>query len=74
MTDQLAAFRELNVLADWNRPYSTLDPSYQATVMRAFYDLYTSGFIVREHKPVYWSKITRFVTAFFYSVLQICHL
>ncbi|VDK40020.1 unnamed protein product [Taenia asiatica] len=59
MTDQLAAFKELNVLADWNRLYSTLDPSYQATVIRAFHDLYANGFIVREHKPVYWSKTTR---------------
>ncbi|VDM17411.1 unnamed protein product, partial [Hydatigera taeniaeformis] len=59
MTDQLVAFRELNILADWNRPYSTLDPCYQATVMRAFYDLYASDFIVREHKPVYWSRTTR---------------
>ncbi|KAL5111644.1 Isoleucine--tRNA ligase mitochondrial [Taenia crassiceps] len=59
MTDQLATFRELNVLADWNRFYSTLDPSYQATVMRTFHDLYANGFIVREHKPVYWSKTTR---------------
>ncbi|KAL5966798.1 Isoleucine--tRNA ligase mitochondrial, partial [Taenia solium] len=59
MTDQLAAFKELNVLADWNRLYSTLDPSYQAAVIRAFHDLYANGFIVREHKPVYWSKATR---------------
>ncbi|CDS39985.1 isoleucyl trna synthetase mitochondrial [Echinococcus multilocularis] len=59
MTDQLAAFKELNVLADWNRLYSTLDPSYQATVIRAFHDLYVNGFIVREHKPVYWSRSTR---------------
>ncbi|KAM7540637.1 hypothetical protein Aperf_G00000022499 [Anoplocephala perfoliata] len=59
MKDQAVAFRRLNIYADWNRPYSTLDPSYQAAVIRAFCDLHKKGYIVREYKPVYWSRTTR---------------
>lgn len=65
IADQLVAFKELNVLASWSHPYSTLDPSYQATVMRAFGDLFAMGYVVREFKPVYWSKISRFASTFF---------
>nr|CDS28813.1 isoleucyl trna synthetase mitochondrial [Hymenolepis microstoma] len=59
MSDQASAFKRLNMHADWDRAYSTLDHTYQATVLRAFRDLHKMGYIVREHKPVYWSRITR---------------
>lgn len=60
MSDQASSFKRLNIHADWNHPYSTLDPTYQATVIRAFCDLHKKGYILREHKPIYWSKTTRF--------------
>ncbi|VUZ52766.1 unnamed protein product, partial [Hymenolepis diminuta] len=59
MSDQASSFKRLNIHADWNHPYSTLDPTYQATVIRAFCDLHKKGYILREHKPIYWSKTTR---------------
>ncbi len=40
MQDQLASFKDFNIAANWERPYSTLEPSYQATVIRSFYELY----------------------------------
>ncbi|VDO05541.1 unnamed protein product [Rodentolepis nana] len=59
MSDQANSFKRLNIHADWNHAYSTLDNTYQATVIRAFRDLHRRGYVIREHKPVYWSRTTR---------------
>uniref|UniRef100_A0A5K3FQW9 isoleucine--tRNA ligase n=4 Tax=Mesocestoides corti TaxID=53468 RepID=A0A5K3FQW9_MESCO len=59
MAKQMSSFKDFNVIADWNNAYSTLDHSYQSAVISSFYELYAKGFIVREPKPVYWSRATR---------------
>ncbi|GMO64555.1 MAG: isoleucine--tRNA ligase [Endomicrobiia bacterium] len=47
-------FKRLGVIADWNHPYLTLDPKYEASIIKVFNDLLREGFIYRKKKPVYW--------------------
>ncbi len=51
---QEAQFRRLGVMADWDNPYMTLSPSYEASVVRVFRDLVKKGLIYRGQKPVHW--------------------
>ena len=52
---QTAQFQRLGVLGDWEKPYVTLDPSYEADELRLFADIVEKGFVYRGKKPVYWS-------------------
>ena len=52
---QRTQFQRLGVLGDWQRPYLTLDPAYEADELRLFADLVARGFVYRGKKPVYWS-------------------
>ncbi|MFN3814162.1 MAG: isoleucine--tRNA ligase [Aquificaceae bacterium] len=47
-------FIRLGVLADWENPYLTMDPKYQATEIRELKRLFKRGLVVRSKKPVYW--------------------
>ncbi len=51
---QRAQFKRLGVLGDWEHPYLTMDPAYQATIIRIFGELAVRGFIYRGLKPVHW--------------------
>ncbi|HRY29041.1 MAG TPA: isoleucine--tRNA ligase [Elusimicrobiota bacterium] len=51
---QRREFKRLGVLGDWEHPYKTLSPDYEASIVRTFYDLLEKGFIYRDKKPVYW--------------------
>ena len=52
---QRRQFRRLGVLADWNREYRTMDPAYEATILRTFAEFVEQGLVYRSKKPVYWS-------------------
>jgi isoleucyl-tRNA synthetase len=52
-------FQRLGVLADWNAPYVTMSPSYEAAQIRLFGRLVEQGMIYRQYKPVHWSPTTR---------------
>jgi isoleucyl-tRNA synthetase len=52
---QTAQFQRLGVLGDWEHPYITLDPRYEADELRLFADIVEQGFVYRGKKPVYWS-------------------
>ena len=52
---QRQQFQRLGVLGDWDNPYLTLDPHYEAEELRLFADLVEQGMIYRGKKPVYWS-------------------
>jgi isoleucyl-tRNA synthetase len=47
-------FRRLGVLADWERPYKTMDFANEAGELRAFKKVIERGFVYRGLKPVYW--------------------
>ncbi len=51
---QKREFKRLGVWGDWDHPYKTLSPDYEADVVRTFYDLLEKGFIVQNKKPVHW--------------------
>ncbi|MEZ5275997.1 MAG: isoleucine--tRNA ligase [Opitutaceae bacterium] len=48
-------FARLGVLADWAAEYRTMDPAYEATVLRTFAAFVEQGLVYRSKKPVYWS-------------------
>ncbi|MCL2484842.1 MAG: isoleucine--tRNA ligase [Endomicrobia bacterium] len=51
---QKEEFKRLGVIADWNSPYLTLDPKYEASIVKVFGQLAEKGYIYRKKKPVYW--------------------
>lgn len=52
---QRGQFRRLGVFGDWEHPYLTLDPSYEAAIIRSFGAMVEKGLVYRSKKPVLWS-------------------
>src|SRR5258708_23388296 len=52
---QRIQFKRLGVFGEWERPYLTLEPAYEAEIMRAFATFVEQGLVYRSKKPVYWS-------------------
>ena len=52
---QRTQFRRLGVFGDWEHPYLTLDPSYEAAIIRSFGRIVEKGLVYRSKKPVLWS-------------------
>ena len=52
---QRTQFKRLGVLAEWDHPYLTLDPGYEAEIIRAFAGFVEAGLVYQSKKPVYWS-------------------
>jgi isoleucyl-tRNA synthetase len=51
---QRADFERLGVLGDWERPYLTMDPAYEAAQIRAFGRIVRNGHVYQGAKPVHW--------------------
>ncbi|MDB5084318.1 MAG: isoleucine-tRNA ligase [Bacilli bacterium] len=51
---QRTQFKRLGVLGDWDDPYITLQPKYEAEQIRVFGEMADKGFIYKGLKPVYW--------------------
>ncbi len=47
-------FKRLGVLGDWQKPYRTMDFSYEASMLRALAQIVAKGHVMRGAKPVYW--------------------
>ena len=47
-------FKRLGVLGDWDRPYLTMDPQYEAQQIRAFGRIVRNGHLYKGAKPVHW--------------------
>ncbi|MFO1428165.1 MAG: isoleucine--tRNA ligase, partial [Steroidobacteraceae bacterium] len=47
-------FKRLGVLGDWDRPYLTMDPQYEAQQIRAFARVVHNGHVYKGAKPVHW--------------------
>jgi len=54
MEVQRRQFKRLGVRGDWEHPYLTVDPAYEAAVLGVFRDLVAHDAIYRGLKPVYW--------------------
>jgi isoleucyl-tRNA synthetase len=53
--NQKGQFKRLGVRADWNNPYITLMPEYEARQIKVFGEMAKKGYIYKGLKPVYWS-------------------
>ena len=51
---QESEFKRLGVLGDWEHPYLTIDPEYEAEQVRVFGEMFKKGYIEKGLKPVYW--------------------
>jgi isoleucyl-tRNA synthetase len=47
-------FKRLGVLGDWERPYLTMAPAFQATIVRALGKFVARGLVYKGKKPVHW--------------------
>jgi isoleucyl-tRNA synthetase len=47
-------FKRLGVLGDWDHPYMTLQPQYEAEQLRAFAQIIRNGHLYKGYKPVHW--------------------
>ncbi|KAA8810935.1 isoleucine--tRNA ligase [Lactobacillus crispatus] len=52
---QMTDFKRLGVMADWDHPYITLQPEFEAAEIRVFGEMFKKGYIYKGKKPVYWS-------------------
>ena len=53
---QREGFKRLGVNADWEHPYLTYPPDYEAGNVELFKDMYLKGSIYRGRKPIHWCK------------------
>ena len=51
---QRSEFQRLGVIGDWNDPYLTLKPEFEAEQVRVFGKMAEKGYIYKGQKPVYW--------------------
>ncbi len=54
MNVQREQFRRLGVRGDWEHPYLTLEPSYEAAVIETFGKFVEKGCVTRGLMPVHW--------------------
>ena len=51
---QEAEFKRLGVWGNWDNPYLTIAPEFEAAQIRVFGEMYKKGYIQKGLKPVYW--------------------
>jgi len=52
---QREQFKRLGVLGAWENPYLTMDPKYEAEILRAFAVFVEKDLVYQSQKPVFWS-------------------
>lgn len=50
-------FKRLGIFADWENPYITMSNDYEATVVKAFIEMFEKGYIQRDKKTIYWCPV-----------------
>lgn len=53
--EQAQGFKRYGVWGDWDNPYLTLNPEYEAAQVGVFGEMFLKGYIYRGLKPVHWS-------------------
>ncbi len=51
---QREQFKSLGVSGDWDNPYLTINPRYEAAVIDIFGKLVEAGYVYRSLKPIHW--------------------
>ncbi|MEP0819930.1 isoleucine--tRNA ligase [Trichocoleus desertorum GB2-A4] len=57
--DQRQSFKRYGIWGDWEHPYLTLTPAYEAAQIGVFGQMVLKGHIYRGRKPVYWSPSSK---------------
>jgi isoleucyl-tRNA synthetase len=57
--EQKACFQRMGVWAEWDKPYLTLQPEYEAAQIGVFGQMFLKGYIYRGLKPVHWSPSSK---------------
>lgn len=52
---QRAEFKDLGIIADWDKPYITMDYAFEAAIYRVLCEIAKKGLLVQRSKPVFWS-------------------
>ncbi len=47
-------FKRLGVWGNWENPYLTIKPEFEAQQLRVFKQMYKNGYVYKGLKPVYW--------------------
>ncbi|MDR7076361.1 isoleucyl-tRNA synthetase [Neobacillus niacini] len=55
VSNQREQFKRIGVRGDWENPYITLKPEYEAQQIKVFGEMAKKGYIYKGLKPVYWS-------------------
>ena len=59
MEEQRETFKRFGVWGEWDNPYLTLKPEYEAAQIGVFGKMALNGYIYRGLKPVHWSPSSR---------------
>ncbi|MBQ8058171.1 MAG: isoleucine--tRNA ligase [Ruminococcus sp.] len=54
LDDQRNQFKRLGCIGEWDNPYVTLIPEFEATQIEVFAEMACKGYIYKGLKPVYW--------------------
>ena len=57
--EQCEGFKRYGIWGDWEHPYLTLSPEYEAAQIAVFGEMALKGYIYRGLKPVHWSPSSR---------------
>lgn len=57
--EQRESFKRYGVWGDWDHPYLTLKPEYEAAQIGVFGEMFLKGYIYRGLKPVHWSPSSK---------------
>lgn len=56
---QSVSFQRYGIFGDFEKPYMTLQPSFEAAQIEVFGEMFKKGYIFRGRKPVHWSPSSR---------------
>lgn len=56
---QRLEFKTLGILADWEKPYVTMDYKFEANIYRTLCSVAKKGLLIERSKPVFWSWAER---------------
>ncbi|MCH7505099.1 class I tRNA ligase family protein, partial [PVC group bacterium] len=51
---QKEEFERLGIFGDWEKPYLTMDTSYEAAILKSFRKLVERGFVYKKLRPIHW--------------------
>jgi isoleucyl-tRNA synthetase len=57
--NQRSSFKRFGVWGEWDAPYTTMQPAYEAAQVKVFGEMFKKGCIYRGRRPVHWSPSSR---------------